>query len=257
MELNNTEFYTMKKGDTYTTYRGQKCVVIEYINNREVTVEFCDEYKYQANFSAQNVRNGRIKNPYYPSMQGKGYLGVGDFALSIDGKNTVEGSAWRHMMARCYSSKLHERHPTYKECTICDEWLNFQVFAEWLTQNEYFGLGYQLDKDILKQGNKVYSPEFCSLVPPAINNTIQNHQSACGEYPAGVYLYKRYGNFRAELKTAGKRNHIGYYETPELAHQAYKIAREAYVKTKAMEWRERMSERVYNALMNWNVREEG
>lgn len=30
---------------------------------------------------------------------------------------------WRNMLERCYSAKHHAKYPTYKNCTVCDEWL--------------------------------------------------------------------------------------------------------------------------------------
>jgi len=74
------------------------------------------------------------------------------------------------MINRCYSEKSHKRHPTYKECTVCDEWHNYQTFADWF-DNNYID-EYHLDKDIKVEGNRVYSPAFCGFVPQS-DNTIK------------------------------------------------------------------------------------
>lgn len=33
------------------------------------------------------------------------------------------------MLQRCYDSKYHEKSPTYKNCEVHNEWLNYQNFA--------------------------------------------------------------------------------------------------------------------------------
>ena len=60
--------------------------------------------------------------------------------------------------------------PTYIGCTVCIEWNNFQNFAGWF--NENYIEGYDLDKDIKVNGNKVYSPVTCLIVTPK-ENTIK------------------------------------------------------------------------------------
>jgi hypothetical protein len=55
---------------------------------------------------------------------------------------------------------------------VCNEWHNFQNFAEWFCKN-YCDASmdkWQLDKDIIVPGNRVYSPETCCFVPNAVNN---------------------------------------------------------------------------------------
>ena len=41
---------------------------------------------------------------------------------------------WTHMLQRCYSEKSQLKHPTYKGCTVCDEWLIFSNFKTWMEQ---------------------------------------------------------------------------------------------------------------------------
>ena len=75
------------------------------------------------------------------------------------------------MLERCYSQKTQEKHTTYKECSVSEEWYNFQNFAEWMDKNYNYETmqKWHLDKDILFKGNKIYSPERCAFVPQEIN----------------------------------------------------------------------------------------
>ena len=92
------------------------------------------------------------------------------------------------MIRRCYSNEYKEKAPTYENCTSCREWLNFQVFAKWYHLNRLSDdVKYQLDKDIINRGNKVYSPENCALVPRHINNIILDNKLKRGELPIGVF----------------------------------------------------------------------
>jgi hypothetical protein len=66
------------------------------------------------------------------------------------------------------------KHITYQDVFVCEEWHNFQVFAKWFYENYYKILGeiMNLDKDIIKKGNKIYGPEYCAFVPQTINKLL-------------------------------------------------------------------------------------
>ena len=66
---------------------------------------------------------------------------------------------WIDMLKRCYSDKLQERQPTYKGCSVSEEWLTFSAFKVWMEKQDFERK--QLDKDLLFEGNKVYSAETC------------------------------------------------------------------------------------------------
>ena len=46
--------------------------------------------------------------------------------------------------------------------------------------------GWELDKDILVKGNKIYSPDTCCFVPKEVNTVFTKRQSKRGDYPIGV-----------------------------------------------------------------------
>lgn len=45
---------------------------------------------------------------------------------------------------------------------------------------------------------------------------------ARGEWPKGVYRYKRDGSFRAQIKKDRRIEYLGIYRSPEAAHAAYR-----------------------------------
>lgn len=114
----------------------------------------------------QNAIKGRVKDRFMPSVCGVGFYGVGPAKSKINSKSTAVYECWSKMIKRCYCSIYHKTRPTYKDCEVCDEWKNFQVFAEWYKKNHpKDGLSYQLDKDKLAGGiGKLYSPETCQFL---------------------------------------------------------------------------------------------
>ena len=76
-------------------------------------------------------------------------------------------AAWANMLARSYDPKYHEIKPTYADVTVCCEWHLFSAFAEWYEINHI--AGFELDKDILVSGNKVYSPSTCIFASKSDN----------------------------------------------------------------------------------------
>ena len=71
------------------------------------------------------------------------------------------------ILERGYSKLWKEKHPTYENVYVCEEWHNFQNFAKWY-YNNYYSINeerMEIDKDILYKNNKVYSPDTCIIVP--------------------------------------------------------------------------------------------
>ena len=138
----------------------------------------------------------------------------------INGKQVVCPfyQVWESMLARCYNPKYHLRNPTYKGCSVCEEWRFFSVFKKWMQSQEWEGM--QLDKDILIDGNKLYSPDACLFVSGHVNSLLADSADICGEYPQGVSL--ACNKFVARCRVNGKRKHIGSFSSVDQAAQAYK-----------------------------------
>lgn len=122
-------------------------------------------------------------------IYGKGYNSGGEYKTRVDDKLTKPYRTWCAMLKRCYNEKYHAINPTYRECTVCDEWLDYQVFAHWF--NEHYIEGFDLDKDIRVEGNKIYAPQFCQFVTREANTVKANAKhytflSPCGN---GVAVY--------------------------------------------------------------------
>jgi len=183
-------------------------------------------------------------------------VGVNDWAgnVNVGGKPIKEYYLWRGMLTRCFSGEYKQNYPTYEGVTCSKEWLSMTTFIEDVSQMRGFGLsGWALDKDILQKGNKLYSKDTCCFVPAEVNNLLIKSDNSRGEYPVGVYFHKASGKFVARLRVNGKTKFLGRFNTPEEAFQVYKLAKEAYIKVVADKWQHLLDNRVFQALMAYEV----
>ena len=158
---------------------------------------------------------------------------------------------WKSMLVRCYSDCYHTHKPTYIGCTVCDEWHTFSRFKEWF--DEHYTEGYHLDKDILTKGNKVYSPHTCCFLPIDLNSLLTTCKKSRGQYPIGVSIHGT--KYQSYLHKKNKLAHLGTFDTPYDAFNAYKIAKEQYIKELAETYFQegKITKKVYDALMKYEV----
>ena len=135
--------------------------------------------------------------------------------------------AWTSMLNRSYDPLYHKRKPTYIGTSVCEEWLRFSVFKSWMVEQDWEGK--QLDKDILVPGNKIYAPDRCLFVTPALNALLLDNASRRGKYPQGVSWHKPAKKYQVHLSMRSVKTHIGLYDTVEEASRAYRDAKSAYV----------------------------
>lgn len=239
-------------GETFITNEGYSTTIIRYKNSSSCDIIFCNGVII-CNIQYDRVKKGGIKNPYHKSVYNVGYFGVGDHRGRDGGKQNKKYNYWFNMIKRCYSEKRLLKNDTYKDVIVCEEWHNFQNFAQWFEENYNPEImeGWQLDKDILFKDNKIYSSETCCFVPQEINSLFIKKDKNRGNYPIGVY--KNRLRYIAQVAVNKKQKFLGYFNTPEEAFQAYKTAKEAYIKELANKWKDKIDLKVYQALINYQV----
>lgn len=170
----------------------------------------------------------------------------------LDDSTKLAHDTWGNMLWRCYDSNFHTKQPTYKDCSVCEEWLLFSNFKKWFDEN--YVAGYQLDKDILVKGNKVYSPDTCCFIPQRLNTILTKPSKSKRHGLIGVRKRSN-GRFGAVYTKDKKCVWLGTYGTEIEAFEAYKHAKESYVKDVAQEYYDKglIKESVYNALMRFRV----
>ena len=179
----------------------------------------------------------------------------------IDGKKVKEYNLWKGVLERCFCEKSQTRYPTYKGCSVSDNFLNYTFFYDWCQEQIGFGKvdekdrSWCLDKDLLLIGNKTYSEATCVFVPNEINVFFTDRGNARGEYPVGVAFHKASGKFGAQCNVNGKQQHLGLFDTPQEAFNAYKPFKESLCKQLALKWQHEIDPRLFNAMMKWQVNE--
>ena len=245
-------------GEESTTKYGTKAIIVDYINTKHVVVEFQDKYRYRYTTSYTNFKNHQLTNPYDCRNGGIGFIGVGKYN-SKDHKLAYH--KWKAMLERCTAEaeKLRYSEKSYKDCLVCEEWLNFQKFAEWFYSELYDidGEPICIDKDILYHDNQLYSPSTCLLVPQRINLLFIKEKARRGNTIIGSYYHKDRGKYLCSLSTSenGKKEKIflGFFDNEIDAFYVYKYAKEKYIKELADRYKYIIPKKVYDALYQYEV----
>lgn len=150
--------------------QGKKCV-IKFVTTGFVTTALWD-----------NLKVGKVKDPYFKSCYGVGHLG--EFKKVAYWKQAKQ--LWRNMLRRCYNEKGVSSY-TKKGVTVDDRWLCFADFLEdlpkldnfefWLSAHNGKTEKYDLDKDYRIKGNTVYSRDACMFLPQSVNRSIWSENS--------------------------------------------------------------------------------
>ena len=239
------------EGKVYPSNRFGGVKILEYKNNKQVVIMFLNT-GFITEESMGVIRSGHIRDSSLPTTCGFGYIDVE--GASIGRHMTKEYRLWNNMVNRCYNEKELSRYPTYKDCHVSEDWRYLSNFKEWCNNQIGFGnQGWHLDKDILVEDSKMYSPETCCFVPQEINAALTNNKSVRGSFPQGVIYNSTKTRYRARIQRGYKWESLGTYDTPEEAFYAYKPVKEAYIKSLAEKWKDKIDPRVYDALVKWEI----
>lgn len=113
-----------------------------------------------------------------------------------------------------------------------------------------------LDKDILKRGNKVYSPETCIFVPMKINQLfIKNKTVRNSNLCIGVRYNKNKNKYQAQCGTLDERKvkTICCVDTLEEAFNKYKAFKENLIKLVAQQYKDKIPNKLYEAMISYEV----
>lgn len=196
-----------KVGEKHKTNEGYEIEVVAPGTRRShVIIEFKEPIKYKSEVQYSTVKLGTISNVYKKNSFGVGFVGEGKYSTKIKAY-----AVWRNMLMRCYD-KTNEGFIRYgqKGILVCEEWLNFNIFAAWYEENVIED--WQLDKDLLSEKEeKKYSPETCCFLPREINNIIIGRKTE----NTGVMMEGK--KWRADISA----KYLGAFETKEEAQLAY------------------------------------
>ena len=172
--------------------------VIKIRSSKSVDIEFINT-GYSTTVRFDTIRSGRVKDKLSPSVHGFGFIGVGEYITSENGKNNDAYLCWKRMIGRCYDPNYINSY-LYAECFVCDEWANFQNFAKWYYENKPNDGGkYHLDKDIKVKGNRMYSPDTCLFVTAEENIAAAREMEFSALSPDGeIFVFVNLAKFCRE-----------------------------------------------------------
>lgn len=170
---------------------------------------------------------------------------------------------WNGIYKRCYC-----RDDIYEGAYMCDLWKNdIKAFVQWWNENYYEipGETMAVDKDLLVPGNKEYAPDKCCILPQTLNTMLSNckkHRVSKGRRVKGVPmpLGVRYDMYRkkyyAVYRPCGHQESItlSYWDTHFEAFEEYKKHKQADVMVMADKYKDLIPEKVYNALVNLDIK---
>lgn len=178
---------------------------------------------------------------YHRGLCGVGYSGM---KMNTEMRHSVSYYKWKNMVQRCYDKKIHKKYkPEYKDKSVCEEWLNYSNFRIWFDEHYVQCKNNQidLDKDLLVQGNKVYSPETCVF--------LLHYQNTMFERSAKDKIYeKEDGTF---VIGGGKKK---TYATLKEAEDIVCERNQNRIESVAEKCKGSIPMCAYEAMLNWDVR---
>lgn len=224
-----------------------------YINNRhkiDVCCPIHGVFTQLANIHLQGKGCPKCaKEQNYKPICG---VGINDYRGTIRHKGVFIRSyaVWASMLSRCYDKNYLRKEPAYIGCGVCEEWKYYSTFKKWFDDN-YID-GYVLDKDVLKPGNKVYSPENCAFIPVEINRAYERRKrNIIKKCPTGVVCNGK--TFKAYITINAQKYDLGTFQTAQEAFDKYKFYKEEYIKSLAEKYKGKISKEVYRAMYRYKV----
>lgn len=256
----NEDFKTQRIGTIKENYQGCKMKVVRYENANDITIQFLDDYKTEINSSWFNFQTGGIKNPMFPTVCNVGIVG-NEIPIVKHGQKIKEYQTWVNMIKRCYKYHNTSRDQAYNDCSLDKDWLYFPNFYQWIISQPNYdkwkeNSSWNIDKDILYKGNRIYSKNTCCLVPNYINQLFKSSKRIRGDLPIGVSKDSD-GKIFAQCVDSftGANKFLGYFSTTDEAFIAYKTYKEKMIKQIAEnEYKlNNITEECYKAMINYSV----
>lgn len=230
--------------------------LVEYKNNSTKVKIICPIHGVFKQTPSAHIHNRQGCSACRSMNMKKILLGVGvnDYCGSVKSGNRHIRSytCWRNMIIRCYDKDVLSKYPSYRGCTVCDEWLHFSLFKQWFDENYIDGC--ELDKDVLSADCKIYSPDTCIFIPWYINNLIRNRKD--GKYTMGVFYDKKAKKYIARVTFNGKLKYSTVFRTEEEAACEYRRMKTKLIHdvAKIAFMNGEINDKAYTALINFKVK---
>lgn len=168
-------------------------------------------------------------------------FGVNDSANVATDERSFQ--KWQSMIQRCCDEEYKAKHPSYKNCVVCDSWLYYSEYRKWYEEN--YIKGFDIDKDVFCYGFdvKIYSPSTCCFIPPEINYMLTSITKTNKKKHLGVY--KSGKSFLAIYS----KTYLGSFRTEKDAIAAYVCEKKKHYKDIIDKWKPQLNSNIYNKLI--------
>lgn len=227
-----------------------KFEIVEIRNMKDIDIVFVAT-GYKSTTTAAVIRKGQVMDRLMPNIFGVGFIGDGKHTSRYKGVHNPAHSTWVNIIGRCYDPYTINKNLCYSDCFVCDEWHNFQSFADWYNKNHpNDGKEYCIEKDIKNIGNKIYSPENCMFVTRDVNGFVLDSGASRGKYLIGASWLERLGKFQANCNNpfTRKMDYLGIFSSELDAHMKWRSEKYNHA-IKLANQQER--EEVKAALIDW------
>lgn len=230
-----------KVGETNKSNQGYMMTIIKYYDYHNIEIMFNDEQNTVVHADYSAFQKGKVKNPYHKTLFNLGYIG-NTLTVDSNGKRKESYYSWKRMLKRCYDEQ--SKYNTYKDCTVCEEWLCYANFEKWYNENYYEinGETMALDKDIFSKNGKIYSPHTCVFVPQRINNLFESRKNNGISKKSGYYHVNCCGKYR------------GMYKDKQQAIKRCKEIKENHIKEIAEKYKNLIPKKLYEAMINCKLK---
>lgn len=216
-------------------YRGHNNVLVKFLNTGNT---------FWASFS--NVQRGLVYDVLAKTVASNtGFIGVGKYTAT---SHKVWYTKWAGMLLRCYdpADTSYSRYGAIG-ITVAEEWHNFQNFATWCDSREDYQKGWELDKDIILNGNREYQPENCCFVPARINSLIIKSENITGYWSEKDRRW--YFSYRDKDSNKIRKG----FMTQREGQTWYAENKERVVKELAEIYKNSIDKAAYDGLILWKV----
>lgn len=220
--------------------------VLDYLDCKNVLIKFENSGATKL-VRADHLRDGNIKDQTQPTVYGVGVVGKN---FDKGESHTLTYNTWNGMLQRCYDLKVKQIRKTYEGCYVDVAFLDYEYFKKWCHNQTGFGnKGWVLDKDILSNNIKVYSPETCCFIPSEINSMIAGFSSERKKH-VGVFENSA-GNFYVRSTIDGVKKSLGTFPTQEEAEEVYKVEKTRKILMALDAWKDELDVRVVERLLSF------
>lgn len=140
---------------------------------------------------------------------------------------------WKSIIMRCFCPKTQKINPTYKGCSVSNDWKYLSNFIKWVdSQPNRDWQNCSPDKDLLSEKSKVYGPETVVYISKSLNSFITDRANFRGDSMLGVSprkgKYVECYQARCCNPFKRKRDYLGSFITELEAHKAWQAKKHEY-----------------------------